>query len=95
MAATERVPVLMTPAEKKRLVSKAKKAGLSTAEYMRRAAAEYKPAADDSKVLAAMIEQMNHATKRAEKAIDDMLTFVSESNRRISEMEAKAKQELA
>ena len=29
-AATERVPVLMTPAEKKRVVSEAKKAGLTT-----------------------------------------------------------------
>ena len=92
--ATERVPVLMTPAEKKRVVSKAKKAGLTTGEYMRRAAEGYRPAEDD-KALEAMIEEMNKATKNAEKVIDHTLTFVAESNKRISEMEAKAKSQPA
>ena len=57
-AATERVPVLMTPAEKKKVVSKAKKAGMTTGEYMRRAAEGYRPA-DDDKALEAMIDEMN------------------------------------
>jgi len=90
--ATERVPVLMTPAEKKRVVSKANKAGLTTGEYMRRAAEGYRPA-DDDKALEAMINEMNKATERAEKAIDDALAFVEASNRRIAEMEAKVKSE--
>ncbi|MEN8166712.1 MAG: hypothetical protein ABFR65_04440 [Pseudomonadota bacterium] len=89
-AATERVPVLMTPAEKKRVVSKANKAGLTTGEYMRRAAEGYRPA-DDDKALEAMINEMNKATKSAEKAIDDALAFVAASNKRIVEMETKAK----
>ena len=89
-AATERVPVLMTPAEKKRVVSKANKAGLTTGEYMRRAAEGYRPA-DDDKALEAMINEMNKATRSAEKAIDDALAFVAASNKRIEEMEAKAK----
>jgi hypothetical protein len=91
-AATERVPVLMTPAEKKRLVSKAKKAGLTTGEYMRRAAEGYRPA-DEDKSLGAMIDEMNKATESAEKAIDEALAFVADSNKRIAEMEAKAKSE--
>ncbi|MEN8260210.1 MAG: hypothetical protein ABFS02_06435 [Pseudomonadota bacterium] len=90
--ATERVPVLMTPAEKKRLVSRAKKAGLTTGEYMRRAAEGYRPANDD-KALEAMINEMNKATESAEKAVDEALAFVAESNKRIAEMEAKAKNE--
>ncbi len=94
VAATERVPVLMTPAEKKRVVSRAKKAGLTTGEYMRRAAEGYRPA-DDDKALEAMIEEMNKATTSAEKAIDDALAFVEESNKRIAEMEAKAKSRAA
>lgn len=94
VAATERVPVLMTPVEKKRVVSKAKKMGLTTGEYMRRAAEGYRPA-DDDKALEAMIEEMNKATTSAEKAIDDALAFVEESNKRIAEMEAKAKSRAA
>jgi len=93
-AATERVPVLMTPAEKKRVVSKAKRAGLTTGEYMRRAAEGYR-LVDDEKVLEAMIAEMNKATERAEQAIDDTLAFVKSSNKRIAEMEAKAKSEAA
>ena len=89
-AATERVPVLMTPAEKKRVVSKANKAGLTTGEYMRRAAEGYRPA-DDDKALEAMINEMNKATRNAETAIDDALAFVAASNKRIAEMETKAK----
>ena len=89
-AATERVPVLMTPTEKKRVISKAKKAGLTTGEYMRRAAERYQPA-DDEKALEAMISEMNKATQSAEKAIDDALAFVTASNKRILAMEAQAK----
>ena len=89
-AATERVQVLMTPAEKKRVVSKANKAGLTTGEYMRRAAEGYRPA-DDDKALESMINEMNKATRNAETAIDDALAFVAASNKRIAEMEAKAK----
>lgn len=93
-AATERVPVLMTPAEKKRVVAKAKKIGLTTGEYMRRAAEGYRSANDD-KALEAMIEEMNKATRSAEMAIDDALAFVEASNKRIAKMEADAKSRLA
>ena len=91
--ATERVAVLMTPTEKKRVVSKANKAGMTTGEYMRRAAEGYRPA-DDDKALEAMIDEMNKATQNAETAIDDALAFVAASNKRIKAMEAKAKSEM-
>lgn len=87
-AATERVPVLMTLAEKKRVVAKAKKAGLKTSEFMRQAAEGYQPSQDE-KALEAMITEMNKANENAEKAIDDTLAFVSASNKRIKKMEAK------
>ena len=90
MPATERVPVLMTPAEKKRVVAKARKAGLTTGEYMRRAAEDFRPE-DDHGALEAMLEQMNEATARAEKAIEDAVAFVAASNRRIAKMEAAPK----
>ena len=88
--ATARVPVLMTEDEKRRIVKKAQQAGLSTGEYMRRAAKSFHPSDDDS-VLEGMINQMLKATERAEQAIDDALDFVAESNQRIARMEARGK----
>ncbi len=90
MAATERVPVMMTPAEKKRVVFKAKQAGLKTSEFMRRAAEGYQ-SEDDVSALGAMIEQMNKATENASKSIDDALAFIAKSNNRIRKMEDLAK----
>ena len=88
--ATERVPVLMTPDEKNRVVSKAKKFGITIGEYMRRAADGYRPAEDDE-ALEAMIHEMNKATDNAERAIDDAMDFVKASNQRIKIMESDTK----
>lgn len=92
--ATERVSVLMTPAEKKRIVTKARKTGVSVGEYIRRATEGYR-ALMDEQALEAMIGQMNQASESAEKAIDDTLNFVTESNRRIAKMEAESQGETA
>jgi len=94
MAATERVPVLMTVAEKKRIVGRAKKAGLTTAEYMRRAAEGFSPSKDEA-ALVSMIEEMNRVTATTEKAIDATLKFVADSNKRIARLEARAKRKVA
>jgi len=94
MAATERVPVLMTAAEKKRIVGRAKKAGLTTAEYMRRAAEGFSPGKDEA-ALVSMIEEMNRVTANTEKAIDATLKFVADSNKRIARLEARAKRKVA
>lgn len=88
--ATARVPVLMTETEKARIVKKALQAGISTGEYMRRAADSFSPSNDDT-VLEGMIDQMLKATDRAEKTIDDVLEFVAASNERIATMEAQNK----
>ena len=92
--ATERIPVLMTPAEKKQVVSRARKIGITTSEYMRRAAAGYRPN-DDDKALGAMIDEMNRASKRAEMAIDKTLDYLAKSNKRIAGIEAKIKNRAA
>lgn len=88
MAATERIPVLMTPVEKKRVVAKAKKAGLNTSEFMRLAASNYQPIESET-ALSTMIDQMNTATENTSKVIDKALTSVAASNKRIAKMEAK------
>ena len=89
MAATERVPVLMTPEEKTRIVNKARRAGMKTSQFMRIAAEQYQPS-EDEEALAAMIEQMNRLTDSASRAIDEALDFVEQSNRRIEAMEQAA-----
>lgn len=91
---TERVPLLMTPTEKSKVVSNAKKAGIAISEYIRRAVDSYRPIEDDN-ALEAMIEQMNKATANTEKSIDDVLTFVAESNKRINAMEQTHKKEIS
>ncbi|MFT5658949.1 MAG: hypothetical protein ACI9KN_002230 [Gammaproteobacteria bacterium] len=87
MAATERIPVLMSAVEKKRVVAKAKKAGLKTSEFMRLAASSYQPE-DDKKALENMIDQMNSATDNASNVIDKAIASIAASNKRIAKMEA-------
>lgn len=87
--ATERIPVLVTTTEKGQIANMAKSAGLSMGEFLRRAAAAYRPSEED-KVLEGMIDQMNKTTAQASAAIDEALTFVEASNKRIAAMERKA-----
>jgi hypothetical protein len=89
LAASERITVLLTPAEKWRIAKMSKAAGLSMGEFLRRAAASYRPSEDD-KVLEGMINQMNKSNARASAAIDEALAFVEASNKRIARMERKA-----
>jgi hypothetical protein len=87
--ATERIPVLVTSAEKGQIAKMAKAAGLSMGEYFRRAAAAFRPT-DDDKMLEGMIDQMCKTTKQASAALDKAFAFVEASNKRIAAMERKA-----
>lgn len=87
--ATERIPVLVTAAEKGQIAKMAKTAGLSMGEFLRRAASSYRPSEED-KVLEGMIDQMNKTTLEASAAIDKALAFVEASNKRIAAMERRA-----
>ncbi|MFZ4540063.1 plasmid mobilization protein [Propionivibrio sp.] len=87
--ATERIPVLVTATEKGRIAKMAKEAGLSMGEFLRRAAASFRPSEDDQ-ILEGMITQMNKTTAQANAAIDKALAYVDASNKRIVEMERKA-----
>ncbi len=86
--ASERVPVLMTIEDKEFIKNRAKEAGITTSEYMRQAARNYQSVSNDNDMLE-MIGEMNKATEKAENAIDDALSFVAESNKRIKAMELK------
>jgi hypothetical protein len=87
--ATERIPVLVTSAEKAQIAKMAKTAGLSMGEFLRRAAASFRPS-EDEEMLERMIDQMNKTTTQASAAIDNALAFVDASNRRLAAMDQKA-----
>ena len=88
--ATERIPVLVSAAEKSQIADMAKAAGLSMGEYLRRAASAFRPS-DDDQILDGMIAQMSKTTAQANEAIDKALRLVAASNRRIAAMEGKAR----
>lgn len=86
--ATARIPVLVTSQEKAMISKLAQDAHLSVGEFLRRAAASYRPTEDD-KMLEGMIAQMLKTTAQANAAIDDALAFVESSNERIAVMETQ------
>ena len=95
MSATDqRIPVLVTATEKSQIAKRAKRAGISVGEYMRRAAESYSPP-EDEQALNAVIDQMLKATDHAESAIDGAIDFIEASNKRIAAMEAKHKKRSA
>lgn len=89
-AATERIPVLVTAQEKAQIAAMAKAANLSMGEFLRRAAASFRPSEDD-RMLEGMIDQMLKTTAQANAAIDNALAFVEASNKRIARLEAQRK----
>ena len=89
MAATERIPVLLTPAEKRQIAKRSEAAGLSMGEFLRQAAASFAPA-DDEAALENLIDQVKKSTSRASASIDKMLASVAASNKEIAAMERNA-----
>jgi hypothetical protein len=87
--ATGRITVLVTAKEKCQIAAKAKDAGISMSELLRRAALSYCPS-EDERVLEGMTDQINKSTLRTCSAIDKVLQFVKVSNLRIAAMERKA-----
>lgn len=88
--ATERIVVQATPDEKKAIAAKAKKLGLPISELMRRGAKAYQPAESDTE-LGVVADAALAAANRASLAIDEVLTFVEASEKRIAAMESKAR----
>ncbi|MDR2189517.1 MAG: hypothetical protein LBE62_15960 [Azonexus sp.] len=85
---TERIPILVTPQEKAAIAQMARDAHLSMGEFLRRAAASFRPQ-EDEKLLEGMIDQMMKTTAEANAAMDGALLFVEASNQRIAAMEAE------
>ncbi|HCW07114.1 MAG TPA: hypothetical protein DGG95_07100 [Cytophagales bacterium] len=87
---TERIPVLVTKVQKQQLTAKAKAAGLSTGEFLRRAGENYS-ASEDQDLKEGLLDQVVKITAKTEQAIDDALAFVAASEHRLMELDAKAK----
>jgi len=88
MAATERIPLLVTPTQKALFIKKAKASKLTVNEFVRRAAEVYNPG-DDDEALIRLVAQVKQTTHEATAALDAALKSCAESNRRISAMEAE------
>lgn len=88
-AAIERIVIQATPQEKKAISAKAKKLGLPVAELMRRGAVAYN-SAESEEELGALADAAMAAANRAADSIDEVLSFVEESDKRIAAMEEKA-----
>jgi len=87
MAATERIPLLVTPAQKALITKKAKASKLTVNEFVRRAAETYDPSDDDG-ALIRLVAQVKQTTYEATAALDAALKSCADSNRRIADMEA-------
>ncbi len=87
--AVERIVVQATAQDKKAITAKAKKLGLPISELMRRGAFDYESAESD-KELEALADAARSSSERAGAAIDDALSYIEESNKRIAAMEKQA-----
>ena len=87
--AVERIVVQATALDKRAIAAKAKKLALPVSELMRRAAFAYESGESDA-ALGALADSAKDAADRAGASIDDALSFIEASNRRIALMEAKA-----
>jgi len=87
MAATQRIPLLVTPTQKALIAKKAKASKLTVNEFVRRAAEVYNPE-DDDEALSRLVAQVKQTTHEATAALDAALKSCAASNRRIADMEA-------
>ena len=84
MAATARMILQVDPAEKARWAAEAGRAGISTAEYLRRAAAAFDPANEfgpgEAEMLRLLASELNDAATRIAANLDAALATARELN---------------
>jgi len=82
MTSSERLVVLVTPAEKKAFAAKAKLYHMNLSELVRESVKKFAPG-DDEVEIEALLVRLNQSTQDAQAALDDALMFVAASNERI------------
>ena len=86
---TERMTILVTPAQKQAIATQAKKLNVSAGEVVRRAVEGYRHN-DEETVLNALADELGRAIKEARHALKDAL---GETRRTLEHFAAKAKSE--
>ncbi|MCC6900850.1 MAG: hypothetical protein IT377_17860 [Polyangiaceae bacterium] len=88
-AATERIPILVTKADKARFARKAKTHGFSLSEFARVAMDRFDPSSDEeAQALEQVIQQLRAGTAEAERSLDEALRHCAESNARLARLDA-------
>lgn len=90
-AATSRVTVLMTPGDKKALTARARSAGVSVGEFLRRSALG-SPSAEEEDVLAALA-MLRESNAKASAALDRALANIAAREQEWGEREQRAVRE--
>lgn len=88
MAATERVTILMEPAQKAALTKHAQAMGQSVGEYVRRRAL------DDDNMLDALVAELRASTATAMHAIDATVARIDARERAMAAREATVKEQV-
>ncbi len=87
--ASERVTTLMTPTEKANLEAKAKTAGVSIGEFVRRSVEAYDPAeAEMVKQLAEFATALDRSNREAALALDRALESIAQTRAQLRERSA-------
>jgi hypothetical protein len=87
--AVERIVVQATAQDKRAIAAKAKRLDIPISELMRRGAFAYESGESDAE-LGALADSAKNAADRACASIDDALSFIEASNKRIDAMQASA-----
>ena len=86
---TERMTILVTPAQKQAIATKARKLNVSAGEVIRRAVESYRHN-DEELVLNALADELDRSVKEARHALKDAL---AETRRTLEHFAAKPKSE--
>lgn len=86
---TERIPILVSKADKAKFTKKAKAIGLSMSEFARIAMDKFDPTREnEEKALDVLLEQVKRGTVESDKILDRALAFCAESNARLAKLDA-------
>ncbi len=90
---TERMTILVTPAEKAAIAGRAKQLNISAGEVIRRAVEVYQPADDSEAILSGLADELQKAAREARRAMTDARRELDETLRCLS-LKRSSKREL-